>query len=754
MHVLVVNDDGPPSQLSSPYVHPFVDELQNAGVTVSVVLPHTQRPWIGKAHIAHTIVKPTYFRPGTLHTDDGTIHTMPRQDGGEEWILIDGIPASCVQIGLYHYFQEKGPIDMVISGPNYGRNSTALFSLSSGTIGGAMEGALCCKKSVALSYAFLSRNHDPVQIKGASQLSIRLIKHLYANWGLGIDLYTINVPLAVDHSRAKVLYTNILPNFWTLGSSFEEIEAPAVIDETTQERERELWKSELPEEPPKGEVAVKGLKHKHFRWAPKFANVYRSVEESGPGSDGWTVKEGHVSITPLKANFMHVPGLEGELSLPNKVEIPALEKMSLQGSADRPFYALVKYEDEYVQPKLLRALERIPNIKFIQNVNEVPKDGKIVQWSAYEQIDFDHLLGNSDSSLACSYIIRKALIRKHFLAHTIHVHVTKSPASVLSQSFAESYPLELDYAEYLDEALAESYELRDSLVSNDEKSPDERCWWILKPSMSDRGQGIRLFSTVEELEGIFASFEEDPDEEDERNDDEDDDSKTGTSTDYGRNKDTSVVTSQLRHFLVQKYIHPPLILASNRKFHIRTYVLAVGSLKVYVYKNMLALFAVSEYKAPWEARNEDLSGCLTNTCLQTGERDGSVQLFWDLQKKEMLPSTYNKEGTLQDIWEKLCKITRELFSAAAMGQRVHFQALPNAFEIFGIDFMVDVDLNVSLLEVNSYPDFKQTGDELSSLIDGLFEGVVDVAVKPFLTGVKECEAKNMEKVLDIELGSW
>ena len=68
--------------------------------------------------------------------------------------------------------------------------------------------------------------------------------------------------------------------------------------------------------------------------------------------------------------------------------------------------------------------------------------------------------------------------------------------------------------------------------------------------------------------------------------------------------------------------------------------------------------------------------------------------------------------------------------------------------------MVDADLNVSLLEVNSYPDFKQTGDELSSLIDGLFEGVVDVVVKPFLAGVKECEVKNMEKVLGIELGSW
>ena len=112
----MVNDDGPPSQLSSPYIHTFIDELQRTGVTVSVVLPHVQRSWIGKAHIAHTTIKPTYFKPGTPHTNDGTTHSTPQNDDGEEWILVDGTPATCVQIGLYHYFQEKGTIDMVISG--------------------------------------------------------------------------------------------------------------------------------------------------------------------------------------------------------------------------------------------------------------------------------------------------------------------------------------------------------------------------------------------------------------------------------------------------------------------------------------------------------------------------------------------------------------------------------------------------------------------------------------------------------------
>lgn len=116
--IQVVNDDGPPSKVSSPYIHSFVTELRSIGATVSVVLPHTQRSWIAKAHLVGKTVTPTYFRPGTLHADDGTTHDRPRPDGddGDEWVLVDGTPASCAQIGIHHYFQEKGPIDLVVSG--------------------------------------------------------------------------------------------------------------------------------------------------------------------------------------------------------------------------------------------------------------------------------------------------------------------------------------------------------------------------------------------------------------------------------------------------------------------------------------------------------------------------------------------------------------------------------------------------------------------------------------------------------------
>lgn len=310
MHILVVNDDGPPSQQSSPYIHSFIHTLQSHGHTVSVVLPHIQRSWIGKAHLAGHRLTPTYFRPGTLHTDDGTTHTRPRTDGGEEWVLIDGTPASCTQIGLNHYFHDRGKIDMVVSGPNYGRNSTSLFSLSSGTIGGAMEGAVCGVRSVALSYAFFDRNHDPAVIKGASEVSVRVVQHLFENWAEGVDLYSVNVPLllGVDGEGTKVLYTNILQNSWTMGSSFEEVEANDELD--PDEREMQIREGGEGAGGSEKKTAV-GLKHKTFQWAPKFADVHKSVEEAPPGNDGWAVKEGHVSVTPLKANFMHFDGLVG-----------------------------------------------------------------------------------------------------------------------------------------------------------------------------------------------------------------------------------------------------------------------------------------------------------------------------------------------------------------------------------------------------------------------------------------------------------
>lgn len=303
MHILVTNDDGPPSSKSSPYVHAFINHLKAAGHEVSVCLPDVQRSWIGKAHMIGQTLKPTYFRPSAnVHGDDTEGTTTARPDpssgaGEEEWVLIDGTPASCVQIGLNHFFQHKGPVDLVVSGPNYGRNTTAIFALSSGTLGGALEAAVCKVKAMAVSFAFFSRNHDPVIIEAACRQSIKVIEGLYKQWPAddSVDLYSVNVPLVEGVDTRKTYLTKMLQNYWQAGGCFEEIDDPtsaAAVDPAEEEakiREGEEGKK-TDEEGARGSV---GHKHKHFKWAPRFTDVYTSVERAGPGSDGWVVKEGH-----------------------------------------------------------------------------------------------------------------------------------------------------------------------------------------------------------------------------------------------------------------------------------------------------------------------------------------------------------------------------------------------------------------------------------------------------------------------------
>ncbi|RAL15562.1 putative acid phosphatase [Aspergillus homomorphus CBS 101889] len=781
MHILVVNDDGPPSNQSSPYIHSLVVSLQSAGHTVSVVLPHQQRSWIGKAHLIGAAVKPTYFRPGTLHKDDGTTHELPHgmNEGddesydGDEWILVDSTPASCVQIGLYHYFEDRGPIDLVVSGPNYGRNSTALFAMSSGTIGGAMEAAVCGKRAIALSYAFSSRQHDPIVIAEASRHSVRLIEYLYNNWVEGVDLYSINVPLEPGVSEAKVLYTHMLDNRWSSGSCFKAVNASASTDNPSAHEHKLREEGESAGQPSSAEgsklpVKRSRIQHKHFEWAPNFTDVYRSVDEGTPGNDGWVVKEGMTSVTPLKANFMHTPGIEGEIKLSCLLRVASLcffcpqiyFAMLYTPDNDEPtLYTIVDSDNPYVQSLMEQALQRrlgAGQTRTISSLADLPSpSAPVFQYREYERLDFEHAMMHSMSSLANAYIIRKALIRKHYLSNTVTNWVTKHPDSVLAKHFKFACDFELDYAEFLDDALLEAYELRESLERNETLPESEKEWWILKAGMSDRGQGIRLFNSEDGLREIFEEWDPDSDDEEEESG-----SERPAAADEGDGDDDDdhgVVTSQLRHFIAQPYIDPPLLLpsASQRKFHIRTYVLAVGSLKVYVFKEMLALFAAKPYCPPSEEDDEvkDLARHLTNTCFQEGgsSNEGSVRRYWQLD--EYVPGL--TPDWKEKLFDQICAVTGEVFEAAARGMMVHFQTLPNAFELFGVDFLVDKSGNAWLLELNAYPDFAQTGEELKDLVVGrLFEETVDVAVKPFF-GLGEAAAKGTESmrlVADLELG--
>lgn len=424
-----------------------------------------------------------------------------------------------------------------------------------------------------------------------------------------------------------------------------------------------------------------------------------------------------------------------------------------RASSKKPL-AIVQYPESYVQPLIVDALRSLKSaaIDIVEDDVALSElDRPCVQFRAYEALDFEHAMENSTGSLICAYVIRKALIRKHYLSNTVDTWMTKHPDSNLRQHFKPSIHFELDYAEFLDDALVEAWDLHESMDRNEQVQDDVRKeWWILKPGMSDGGNGIRLFSSLQELQSIFEAW--DPPSEDETDSD---DGRDATSQPFIPKDDgENMMTSQLRHFIVQPYIDPPLLLQNhqNRKFHIRCYVLAVGALKVFVYKEMLALFAAKTYEPPHgtgSAQEIDLSQHLTNTCFQDeSTKESSVHQFWELSDPEF---GHDRQA---DVFAQICEVVGDVFEAASREQMVHFQAIPNAFEVFGVDFLVDGQYNVWLLEANAYPDFKQTGEELQNkIIGGLFEGVMRNAVAPFFNIVPEANStERMVLVRNVALG--
>ncbi|OKL59431.1 hypothetical protein UA08_05432 [Talaromyces atroroseus] len=342
MHVLVVNDDGPPCRKLSPYVRPFVDALQDAGHRVSVAVPAASRSWIGKAHIIGASLTATYVHPDSFREDgtweeeeeeecravsgnlpptpaassehlNPTTITSPSTTNSnlapattkeqERWVVVsNGTPASCAQLGIYELFRDRGEIDLIVSGPNHGRNASTIYNLSSGTVGGALEAATCGKRGIALSFGS-KEEQQPEVIQAAARLSARLIDHLYRNWDERVELYNLNVPMRADVESRPVRYTRALPNVWTKGSLYAEIHHPSLVNGTSQV----VGTTPKPSTQPR--------RVRQFQWSTELSDIKRSLAESAAGTDARTVLDGFTSVTPLLANFWHPPGFDGELQL-------------------------------------------------------------------------------------------------------------------------------------------------------------------------------------------------------------------------------------------------------------------------------------------------------------------------------------------------------------------------------------------------------------------------------------------------------
>ncbi|MEL6774031.1 MAG: 5'/3'-nucleotidase SurE [Pseudomonadota bacterium] len=251
MRILIVNDDG----INAPGL--AVAE----GIAAEIAGPEGE-VWV---------VAPENERSGASHAISYT-QPMRITEIGPRRFCIDGYPADCALVGLRGILRDNPP-DLVLSGVNRGHN-LAEDVVVSGTVGAAMEAALCGTRAIALSQTYSRGPEAPVDLWGASKAlgaaTVRMVMTMPVAPGC---FYNVNFP-ARDPER--VTGTVVCP---------QGMRAEATFDLDPYQ-------------------AANGRTYQFLR----HATSNRSAEE---GTDARMAADGWVTITPLQARLTATDLLEG-----------------------------------------------------------------------------------------------------------------------------------------------------------------------------------------------------------------------------------------------------------------------------------------------------------------------------------------------------------------------------------------------------------------------------------------------------------
>jgi 5'-nucleotidase len=231
--ILVTNDDG----VRSEGIHALAAALKPLG-SVTVVAPQTEASAIGHAL--------TLRRP---------LRMEMLEDGVYE---VDGTPTDCVNIALTQLYHPHGfKPDLVVSGINKGYNIGDDITYS-GTVAGALEGALLGIPSIAVS---TERSLDAYDFTDAAAAGARVAALVLAQGLAPRTFLNINVPTGRPHGMRV-----------TFQAKRNHI---TVVSERLDPRNRSYyWIEEGQDE-----------------WEPHDRSDYQAV------------KDGYISITPLQPDL-------------------------------------------------------------------------------------------------------------------------------------------------------------------------------------------------------------------------------------------------------------------------------------------------------------------------------------------------------------------------------------------------------------------------------------------------------------------
>ena len=181
MHILLTNDDG----ITAPGLRAVYKLLK----TIADV----------------TVVAPSQVRSGASHSISLEPVVCKKVTIEDEFIgySIGGSPADCVKLALMEILDlKKNPVDMVVSGMNYGGN-VGVYTHYSGTVAAAREAAFCGVPAIAFSATY----DETLDFDAAAKHCFNVMQKIIPL--SPSDIITVNIPLLENGNPKGV---KVLPN--------------------------------------------------------------------------------------------------------------------------------------------------------------------------------------------------------------------------------------------------------------------------------------------------------------------------------------------------------------------------------------------------------------------------------------------------------------------------------------------------------------------------------------------------------------
>jgi GNAT superfamily N-acetyltransferase len=197
-------------------------------------------------------------------------------------------------------------------------------------------------------------------------------------------------------------------------------------------------------------------------------------------------------------------------------------------------------------------------------------------------------------------------------------------------------------------------------------------WWIVKPASSFGGQGIRVLSSLKEVEHELNALQQQK----------------------GRRRDQDCL-------IIQKYLERPLLYA-GKKFDLRLFALVVPSrrqpdaLHTFFFVGGYARLSSQQFSLQADSASA-LTMHLTNTCFQNSGKDKPTSDHLHVNVFD-LASSLGFDPHVK-IFQPVVRILRRLLDRA--GRDLNRERYRCGFELFGCDFILDENVMPWLLEVNT-----------------------------------------------------